>query len=384
MKILMTGLLPVKPQSNGGVVAVIRNLLESFSNYEAIQVCHLSFNKEINEPLTILISNNVRLRFLPFKTKIDFADYFLNRGALNRIIQEEQPDLIHIQEITPQLFRFLHLDLRKVIVTQHGIMREELRNADKFPAIMKSLFKTLTERFIFPLFPNIIFISNYNQNLFPGTPTLSVQIPNPVNKIFFDKTFRQGDPHKILFVAALSRIKNLELLLGAVSLLKNEGIEFSVDIAGGFKNLSYEKFIREQVLEMGLENKVRFHGWLSTDEIAGLHRQCGVLVLSSRQETLPVAVAEAMASGRIVITSNAGAIGEMIEDKITGFLFPSGDQKKLMSCLRYIHENPSDLKMISLNASKKARENYHPDRVAAATLTFYTKVMNYESAPASA
>lgn len=380
MKILMTGLLPVKHQSNGGVVAVIRNLLESFSRLEEIQVCHLSFNKEINEPITKFISENVKLRFIPFKNKIEIADYFLNRRILDQIIQEEQPDLIHIQEITPQLFRFLHLDLHKIIITQHGIMREELRHADRFQGMMKSLFKTLTEKFIFPLFPNIIFISTYNQNLFSGIPFLSAQIPNPVNKIFFDKPYRPGDPHKILFVAALSRIKNLELLLSAVSLLNSQGLNYIVHIAGGFKTRSYEKIILKQAEERNLKNQVHFHGWQSADEILELHSQCGLLVLSSRQETLPVAIAEGMATGRVIIASNVGAIPEMIEDQVTGLLFPSGDLKKLMNCLIFINENASARRMISSKALIKAREYYHPDKIAAETLAFYEKVINNQAA----
>jgi glycosyltransferase involved in cell wall biosynthesis len=385
MKILMTGLLPPGTQSsNGGVVAVIHNLLESFSRLEGIEVCLLSFNKEINEPITKQISPNVRLRFFPFKTKIDVADYLLNRKTINQIIKEEQPDLIHIQEITPQLFRFLHLDLRRITVTQHGIMREELRNANTLPGILKSLFKTLVEREIFPIFRNIIFISSYNRSIFNGTPFLSAQIPNPVSKIFFNRPYQPGDPHKILFVAALSRIKNLELLLSAVSLLRREGLNYSVHIAGGFKNRSYEKFILKQVQQKGLKNYVHFHGWMSSEEILKLHSSCALAVLSSRQETLPVAVAEAMATGRVVVASNVGAVPEMIEDKVTGFLFPPGDCQKLVAHLRYLHENPSVIKKISFNASKKAHDCYHPDLIAAATIAFYEKVINYQSEPVSA
>jgi len=182
MKILMTGLLPEGAgQATGGVVAVIQNLLEAFSRVEGLEVCHLSFNKEISEPVNSRIAPNVRLRFIPFKTKIDAADYLINRKTLNRILEEEQPDLIHIQEITPQLLRFLHLDLSRIVVTQHGIMREELRNAGTFQAFLKAFFKTLVERLIFPLFPNIIFISDYNKKLFQGKPLLTTRIPNPIS-----------------------------------------------------------------------------------------------------------------------------------------------------------------------------------------------------------
>ncbi|MFZ9980850.1 MAG: glycosyltransferase family 4 protein [Cyclobacteriaceae bacterium] len=384
MKILMTGFLPQGVQeANGGVVAVIQNLIEAFGKMEGLEICHLSFNKEINQQVTQQLKANVRLRFIPFKTKVDLADYFINRKALNRVIEEEQPDIIHIQEITPQLIRFLHLDLRRIVITQHGIMREELRNARTVQSTLKAFFKTLVERIIFPLFPNIIFISTYNKNIFPGIPVLSARIPNPVNRIFFDNVFHEGNPQNILFVAALSRIKNLELLLSAISILKKEGITYTLHIAGGFKNHRYEAFILKQVKELNIENHIRFHGWQSGLQILKLHHQCRLFVLSSRQETLPVAIAEAMATGRVVIASNVGAISEMIDDEINGFLFPEGYREKLIECLRYIHENPAEMKTVSLKASKKAHECYHPDHIAAATIDFYEKVIKSHPQPVS-
>jgi len=384
MKILMTGLLPEgSQQANGGVVAVIQNLLEAFSRIDGFEVCHLSFNKEISAPITRQIAPNIRLRFIPFKTKFDPADYLINRKVLNRILEEEQPDLIHIQEITPQLLRFLHLDLRRIVVTQHGIMREELRNAKTLQSILKAFFKTLVERLIFPIFPNIIFISDYNRKVFQGKPLQSTHIPNPVNRIFFDNPGQYGDSHKILFVAALSRIKNPELLLSAISSLKDEGINYTLHIAGGFKNRRYEKFIHKLIQKLNIQNQIHFHGWQSRQQILELHSLCALYVLSSRQETLPVAVAEAMATGRVVIASDVGAVSEMIEDKVTGFLYPRGDLEKLVQRLRFLHENPAVINIISAKALKKAHECYHPDQIAAATIDFYEKVIQYRTEPVS-
>ncbi|GGB04149.1 glycosyltransferase family 4 protein [Puia dinghuensis] len=80
----------------------------------------------------------------------------------------------------------------------------------------------------------------------------------------------------------------------------------------------------------GLEAMARLHG-LENIHFAGqrndmrqLWQEFHALVLPSRSEGLPLVVLEAMAAGRVVITTTAGGSQEMIEDGITGFIGESG------------------------------------------------------------
>jgi glycosyltransferase involved in cell wall biosynthesis len=80
----------------------------------------------------------------------------------------------------------------------------------------------------------------------------------------------------------------------------------------------------------GLEAMARLHG-LSNVYFAGQRndiqecwREFHALVLPSRGEGLPLVVLEAMAAGRVVITTTAGGSQEMIEDGVTGFIGDAG------------------------------------------------------------
>lgn len=384
MKILMTGLLPHEPErNNGGVISVIRILLESFSERSDLDVCHVSFNKEIKKEKIIDAAANIRVIFLPFKSRIDLIDYLVNRKTLDNIIAREKPDLIHIQEITPQLLRFLHLDKTKIVVTQHGIMKEELKYFDRFSLKVKGLFKASIERFLFPLFPNILFISDYNRQLFTGKPVFSEIIFNPVRKNFFTKEFNNGDPNTILLAAAFSPIKNTELLLSALSELKKFGIICRLHLAGGFKNICYERKIQQHVADLGLNDQVIFHGWCSPKKIQELMSQCVLFILPSRQETLPVVVGEAMAMGRVVIASDVGAVSEMLTDGISGFLFPANDRNSLIATLKMVLFDPALRKRISGNAAREAKDRFHPDLIAEKTVRFYGKILQQHTHPVS-
>jgi glycosyltransferase involved in cell wall biosynthesis len=55
-------------------------------------------------------------------------------------------------------------------------------------------------------------------------------------------------------------------------------------------------------------------------------RDFHALVLPSRSEGLPLVVLEAMAAGRVVITTTAGGSQELIKDGITGFIGEAGTE----------------------------------------------------------
>lgn len=68
---------------------------------------------------------------------------------------------------------------------------------------------------------------------------------------------------------------------------------------------------------LGLTN-LRFAGHV--DNPAAIWERHPLLVLPSRCEGLPLVVVEAMLAGRVVVATDAGGTGEVIDDNVTGFL----------------------------------------------------------------
>ena len=92
------------------------------------------------------------------------------------------------------------------------------------------------------------------------------------------------------------------------------------------------------------------------------------------QESMPVAIAEAMSTGRVVVASDVGGVAEMVTHGETGFLFPSNNQEKLVSILKELHQNEELIKQISSKAKAMAKQSFHPKIVATLTRDFYQKV----------
>lgn len=372
----MVGLLPPDTEKiDGGVVAVILNLLSSFSKMDKLEIVFISFNLEIDQEITKAYSSNVKLHYIPYTVPFKLIDYFINRKALNKIISKEKPDLIHIQEVTPHILRFIHFPKERIVLTQHGIMSEELKYAVGLRDKLQCLFKGFVEQHVFPIYKNVIFISDYNWRLFPRKNIVSEKIYNPVNPIFFSKTHVTGQINSISYVGRINKNKNLTIVLRALAILKQEDIVFNLHVVGGYKDSYYEKEISSLVNEKDLSGQVTFYGWQTQEQILQVHEKCCVFILPSQQETMPVVIGEAMALGKVVVASNVGAVSEMVTDKSSGFLFERNNIEQLCKLLRLLHNNRTLIETVSNNAMLEAREKFQPDSIASKTYDFYLKVL---------
>ncbi|MGB3947094.1 MAG: glycosyltransferase [Bacteroidia bacterium] len=376
-KVVLVGSLPIDLNTTGGVESVCLNLLSGFSTLEKVQVDFISFLKDINEIITVEYSANITIHYLPIRyPRFEIVDYLFNNRILVELLQRIKPKVIHIQGAVPTLLRFLFMSKRNIIVTQHGIMRAEIKHNVGIKNKLKFAFKTLIEKHYFPSFKNLIFISKYNFSLFPITEKYKyVLINNPVNPIFFnsDDEYMTTNPLQLVYIGWISKLKNILLLLNAIYFLKLKGIEYSLVVIGEFKEIEYKQKVIQFINEHGLNDQITFKGHLSQCRIKVELSQCGIMVLPSLQENTPVSIAEAMAMGKVVIASNVGGVSEMFEDKVSGFLIEKNNIESLSEKLELLYSNPHLLSEVSKQARLGA-EKYRPKLVAEQTLRFYKSI----------
>jgi glycosyltransferase involved in cell wall biosynthesis len=107
----------------------------------------------------------------------------------------------------------------------------------------------------------------------------------------------------------------------AVGLLKQEhGIEVQLRLFG-YDHFypQYLAMCKQMVERFGIGDLVSFEGFVR--EPAAAFREIDVLLCASDWESLPQAILEAMAAGRLVIAPNVGGVGEVVSDR-TGILMP--------------------------------------------------------------
>jgi glycosyltransferase involved in cell wall biosynthesis len=129
--------------------------------------------------------------------------------------------------------------------------------------------------------------------------------------------------------------KNHALLIEAFARVRTSAPLYLLLVGGG----ELENTVREQVAQLGLENRVRFLGIRS--DVADILRASDVFVLSSRWEGNPMSVMEAMASGLPVVSTAVGGVPELVRDGETGLLVPSEDTGALAQAIQALVDNPA-------------------------------------------
>jgi glycosyltransferase involved in cell wall biosynthesis len=116
---------------------------------------------------------------------------------------------------------------------------------------------------------------------------------------------RQGPP-RLIYVGRIEPNKGLDWFLRALARCPT----VVADIAGAGTD-EYVAFMKRRTNELGITDRVTFHGWLSESEVYALYRRARAVVVPSLwHEPAGLVTLEAAACGRPVIASRVGGIPE--------------------------------------------------------------------------
>lgn len=150
----------------------------------------------------------------------------------------------------------------------------------------------------------------------------------------------------LLFVGQISRKKNIQTILRAAALLKREGMDFTLLLAGeGPDRSSLERLARE----LDIQNRAVFLGFMrSGDELRSLYTLADLFVFPSLYDNAPMVVREAAGCATPSVLVRGSCSAEGVEDGVNGFLCED-DPADLA---RVIRESLPKAKQVGENARK--------------------------------
>ncbi|HEV2852091.1 MAG TPA: glycosyltransferase [Thermoanaerobaculia bacterium] len=98
--------------------------------------------------------------------------------------------------------------------------------------------------------------------------------------------------------------------------------------------------VEQRIEKMALGDSLRFLG--QVEHVRGYMATYDALILPSRFDGRPVAVLESLALGVPVIASRVGALPELIQDGVTGFLCEPGDVRAFAERIRWLAAHPEE------------------------------------------
>jgi glycosyltransferase involved in cell wall biosynthesis len=146
-----------------------------------------------------------------------------------------------------------------------------------------------------------------------------------------------GAPFQVLVVGTIDRHKRQDLAVSAVGMLRADGIDAILKLAGPQPDPVYRQEVEALARRLGVADRIDLAG-PSTD-VPGLLRAAEALLVPAGEVT-PLVIMEAMAYGTPVVAAAMGGISEIVVDGESGLLVPPGDAAATAAALRRIAHEP--------------------------------------------
>lgn len=180
-----------------------------------------------------------------------------------------------------------------------------------------------------------------------------------------------GDERRLLFVGALERRKGLHHVLEALpDVVRGTDQPFRLVVAGDGPE---RDALTAQAARLGLADCVTWLGWLPYAELGGHLRTADAFVFPTLADTWGVALLEAMAHGKPVVTSCFAGAAELVDDGESGYVIDPRDVGLLARRLREIVNDPDRAAAMG-TAAAAALRSHHPEAVADALLELAAEV----------
>lgn len=205
----------------------------------------------------------------------------------------------------------------------------------------------------------------------PRTQTIYHGVPpvTPLRPAFPVKIF--GKRPCFAYVGRLVLEKGVPVLLRASSKLSRSGYSFLLRIVGDGPERHH---LERMADELGLGAQTEFVGSVSAELIPDMLADVAAVVMPSVcEDVAPLAASEQLMQGNLVIASDIGGLGEIVDG--VGLKFPAGDADALESCMRQVLDDPASVNRLRAQAHRRGVEVFTEERMVEEHIQLYRKLL---------
>ncbi|CAN5502984.1 N/A [soil metagenome] len=196
-----------------------------------------------------------------------------------------------------------------------------------------------------------------------------VVAPMPVATELFEPGPRSERTRRMLFVGRLTPQKGVELLVNALASIP---ADVGLDIVGDGPD---RPALEARVLELGLRERVSFHGAVKQFELAAFYRRAGALVVPSSEEGLGLVAVEAQLCETPVIAFESGGLPDVVQHDRTGYLVQERSAGALAAGIRAVLERGDRGAALGEAGRLHALATFAPESVARRYAEVYRSVV---------
>ena len=197
------------------------------------------------------------------------------------------------------------------------------------------------------------------EEVFDGKPFV---VPNgiPNKNTSLEKNITNGDV-TLLFLSNLLISKGILDYLDALAILKEKGFYFKGIIVGMPGDLTENELLK-LIKRKNLNDFVKYLGGKYGNEKLMILQKSNILIYPTSNDAFPLVNIEALQHGIPIIATSEGAIPEIVDDGITGFVVEKKSPQQIAVKTELLINNPGLRKKMGEAGKKKYLEQYTLDK----------------------
>lgn len=387
MRVVIAADFPEDPPNVvGGIQAIVYYTLRRLADYKDLDIHIVSCEKwgrAARSGPWVLNGEGWQAHYFPSPPRIPHTVSMLtvDRRIVARAIRDLHPDLVHAHG-QAAAYPWAAFDSHvPTVVTVQGINALEARldrRGGRLRGELRAFLWEQIERACLRRASDMVITGPFQADVIrPHTQARFHWIENPVQEELFDIQSDTAIPGQILYVGSIQKRKGLADLIQAVHLLRDLQPPIHLRVAGGFMQpyAEYGEYVRQLTERLALTDRIHFSGHAGREMLLEEFRRCAVFCLPTYLEGSPVAVAEAMAAGRPIVTTAIDATAHLIAEGVNGFRVPPGDPPALADRLRTLLTSPDLCRAFGETARQEALTRFSPAEAAKLTHQMYRQIV---------
>ena len=354
----------------GGIEIFVDALVQPLRNHSIETVVITDSDQPEQLPRRDIVNSTVvhRLDFVKALRTRDPLDPLKVLEQLSQLLQEENPDLIHVHSAVQFSTWYLERLIRKMpsrpplVVTQHGalapvdhlkIVRELLLRADVLTAVSEAALRSAIE--------------------FSNRISASTVIYNGVRRHDLAQAGPKAPGFRLMCVGRLEHGKGFDVAIEAFAKLRARGIDAELGLIGQGPE---RRFLGKVAIAHKVADHVHLQGAFDHRRTLEAIANSSLVVIPSRvREGFSLVAVEAALFGVACVASRVGGLPEVVEDGVTGRLVTPGDPDALALAMVDLLGDAERLRRLGANARQRAEQRFDMDKCVESYLKLYRSLV---------
>ena len=296
---------------------------------------------------------------------------------LANFLKKHSFDIVHVSGGSRQSKGIIAAKLAKIKVVWE-------MNDTYAPIIIRNVYfllSRLADCFVFASYRT----KSYYKKLTPKNKR-NFLIQSPVNVNFYDPSFefpvenfikQNIEKKKIIIgtVANVSPVKDLKLLLRTVEKLSSYSNKIIFIVVGSIHNS--QKNYYEHLLDNISRQRIKNFFFLGPRmDVRPLLKIIDIYVCSSKHESSPLSLLEAMAMKKAIVSTDVGDVKDFINNGVDGFIVKNGDDDALANYLKKLIDDPKLRNKLGESAREVVKNKFDLEICVDNHLDMYQKIVN--------